>query len=409
MNSRMLKISGLGVVVIAAVILFTRVGGGTVVLGDVLEHIQQESYRFTLTIRSGPAGSTLRGMVHQKGRARFDSGFGAATQSTIVDLESRKCLLLSHPSKAARYVEGLKELTHTGADRLLLLCSQPVESLWRLRDGTEDDLGTDVIGGTKARGFRIVHEDEYFRNEITLWAALRSGRPVRVEIASQALKPPRDRLDFTLEDFETASDLDEGLFSLEVPPGYALSGQASPPAVTSEDQSSDEARKIAKVFQLWQQGRSDEALDLLLQVDWDQPMAFTEEPCVFALTERGVAALEQADRELLMPVILDSCNQLRKICFALVDRAKEARSARDDTQAEACLAAAVHLGELATRNPEGMFIAQLTGIAARKLGLVQLKSLYEETNAAEKLVDTELKIQQVDAAHQALVKRGRGQ
>jgi outer membrane lipoprotein-sorting protein len=409
MTNWMLKISGLGIVIVLAVVLFAHFGGGATVLADVLAHIQQESYSFTLTIRSGQASSVLRGTVYRKGQVRFDNGVGEETQSTIVDLESRKRLLLSHQSKTARYVEGPEELTNTGSDRLLLLCSRPVESLWHLRDGTEDDLGEGVIGGTKAHGFRIVHEDEYFRNEITLWAGRRSGWPLRVEIASLALKPPRDRLDFILENFVTESDLDEGLFSLEVPPGYALSAQADSPDTASERQGSDEAGKVIKALQLWPQGRVDEALDLLLDVDWDKPMVFVDEPCIFSLTEQAVASLGQTDRDQLMPVILDQCNQLRKICFALVERAKAARSVQDYTKAETCLTTVLHLGELANRDPGGIFIAQLTGIAAQKLSLVQLKPLYLEMNAAEKLVDIEMKIQQVDAEHQALAQKARGQ
>ena len=69
------------------------------------------------------------------------------------------------------------------------------------------------------------------------------------------------------------------------------------------------------------------------------------------------------------------------------------------------VATALHLGELLNRDPEGMFIVQLVGIAARKLALVQLKALYEEMNAPEKLVTTEQKIQEVDALHQTLRKR----
>jgi hypothetical protein len=95
--------------------------------------------------------------------------------------------------------------------------------------------------------------------------------------------------------------------------------------------------------------------------------------------------------------------------FALVERAKEAGSARDYARAETCLTTVVRLGELANRDPNGALIPQLTGIAARKLALQQLKSLYEETNAPAKLIDIELKIQHVDAEHQALVRKTREQ
>ncbi|MGE5297436.1 MAG: hypothetical protein ACM3VT_21655 [Solirubrobacterales bacterium] len=401
MTNWMLKIGGLGMAAVVAVVFFTHLGGGSAALADVLAHIQQDSYNFTLTIRSGQADSVLRGLVHPNGLVRLD----AETSSTIVDLESRKSLLLSHQTRTAYYVEGREEPANTGSDRLLLLCSQPMESLWHLCDGTEEDLGDATVGGTKAHGFRIVREDEYFRNEITLWAAARSGRPLRVEIASMGLKGAKDRLDFVLENFVTENDLDDGQFSLEVPPGYVLPGQKTAP----QDGSSDESLKIAEAFQLWAQGGNNEALDLLLTVDWDRPIAFAGEPYVFSLTEQAVGALEQTDRERVVTMVTGQCNQLRKICFALVERAKEAGSARDYARAETCLTAVVHLGELATRDPGGVFLARLTGIGAHMLGLQQLKSLYEQMNATEKLVDVELKIQQVGAEHQALARKAREQ
>lgn len=405
MTNWLFKIGGLGAAVVVAVVLFTNLGGGAAALADVLEHIQQDSYSFTLTIRSGQADTILRGLVYPGGRVRFD----AEALSTVVNLESHRRLVLSHQSKTARYLQGPEELSNMGSDRLLLLCSRPMESLWQLRDGTEEDLGPETIAGTKARGFRIVHEDEYFRNEITLWAALRSGGPLRVEIASMGLKGAKHRLDFILEDFVPESDLDEGLFGLEVPPGYVLSGQDDPPEAAPEDRSSDEALKVAEAFQLWVQGRSDEVLDLLIAVDWDQPMVFADEPYVFSLTEQAVGSLERADRERVVPMVIEQCNQLRKMCFGLADRAKEARSARDYVAAETCLTTVVHLGELASRDPGGMLVPRLTGIAARILGLQQLKALYEEMSASEKLIDVELEIQQVGAEHQALVKKAREQ
>jgi len=134
-----------------------------------------------------------------------------------------------------------------------------------------------------------------------------------------------------------------------------------------------------------------------------------DEPYVLSLTEQAVGALEQAERERIVPMVIEQCDRLRKMCFALVEWAKEARSARDYVKAEICLSAVVHLGELATRDPGGMLIPRLTGIAVRTLGLQQLKSLYEEMNAPEKLVDVELKIQQVGAEHQALARKAREQ
>jgi outer membrane lipoprotein-sorting protein len=421
MTRWLLKLSIAAIAIVAAVVLVSQLGGG-VALADVLEHIQQSSYSFDLTIRFGNAYKTVRGSVFQHGRARFDDEVGGGTVSTIVDLASRKSLVLFHKFQTARFMEAREEpsntgadldasneLSNTGADKLLLLCSRPIEELWRLRDGTEEDLGEKTIDGVQARRFRVVHEDEYFRNEITLWAKVRSGLPLTVEIASTALKPPGDQLVFTLEGFVVDPEMDESLFNLKVPPGYSLAEQTTLADIEFAEESSGEAKKIAETLRLWADGQKDRAIETLLDVNWVAPITFAEEPYVFALTEQNIVELKQEEQQRVIAPVMDSCKFIRQICFELVERAKTARSAEEYATAETQLEAGLHLGELLNRDPEGIVIAQLVGIAVRKLALVRLKELYEEMDAPEKLVAAEQRIQEVDAAHQALVRKLRGQ
>jgi len=402
------KLAVAGVVVVVVPAFLLPLGRSGLALADVLDRIQRSSYRFDLTARVGDAYNTFQGQVYQQGRARFDEKVGLGTVSTVVDLESRRSLLLFHQFHRARYTEGPEEQTNTGADELMLLCSRPIEDLWHLRDGTEDDLGEKTVDGVKAHGFRVVHEDEYFRNEITLWANARTAEPITVEIASTALKPPRDQLIFSLENFAVDPNMDAAPFSMEVPAGYTQSDRKSLEDVTFANESSPEAQKITQVLGLWTDGKTEEAIALLLTVDWDAPLVFAEEPYIVTLKEQDIVEFQQDERQRIMGVVMPSCNTVRKICFALVERAKTARAAADYTTAEKDLEAALHLGELLNRDPEGVLIVQLVGIAVRKLALVELKTLYEQMNAPEKLVATEQKIQQVDAAHQAIKKKATG-
>ncbi len=403
-----LKLSIVGIAVVVALAIFAPFGTSGLVLADVLEQIQGSSYRFDLTIRLGDAHQAVLGRVYQQGRARFDDRVGAGTVSTIVDLESRRSLLLFHQFKSARYMEGAEEFTNTGADQLLLLCSRPIEELWRLRDGTEEDLGEKTIDGITVRGFRVTHEDEYFRNETTLWAEVKTARPVTIEIVSTARKPPRDQLVFELENFVVDAEMDASEFSLDVPADYTLSEQTTLEDVRFNEESSPEAKKIAQAFELWDAGKADETVATLLSVDWDGAIVFADEPYLFALTEQNIVEFEESERNRVMAIVMPSCATVRQICFELVERAKTAKEAQDYVSAETYLETALHLGELLNRDSEGMLIVQMVGIAARKLSLVQLKALYEEMEAPEKLIATEQKIQQVDAAHQTLRKRATG-
>ncbi|MBN1510192.1 MAG: hypothetical protein JW955_25315 [Sedimentisphaerales bacterium] len=411
MNSSSAKLAAAAVVTLAGIILAASLWHGTgagIALAEVLDHLQRSSYSFDLTIRSGDAQKTVRGSVYQQGRARFDDTAGPENATTIVNLESRKSLLLLHPSKTVRYTNGLEQSRNTGTDQLLLLCSRPIEELWRLRTGAEDDLGEATVEGMKAHGFTLAHQDAYFRNEITLWAQVNSGLPLKVEIVSTALKPPGNQLVFTLENFLVDPDPDKSLFSMAVPSGYALSNLMSRSDVKPAAEDSQEGKKIAAALRLWANGQTNEGVESILDVDWNAQITFENEPYVLTLTEPDLVKMKQDEREQVMPVVLESCNMLRKMCFELIDRAKTGQSAGDYQAAERTLEAALHLGELLNRDPEGMHIVQLVGIAMRKLSLVQLKALYEQMNAPEKLVTTEQKIQQVDADHQALQRKNVG-
>jgi outer membrane lipoprotein-sorting protein len=403
------KVTLAGVAAVVAIVVFSTFGGGSLVLADVLEKIQGSSYSFEVTVRAGKAYHTFDGRVYRQGRARFDDKVGLGVVSTIVDLESRKSLLLFHQFKTARHVEGPAEAGNTGAEQLLLLCSRPMEDLWHLRNGTEEELGEETIDGVKAQGFCVVQEDEYFRNTITLWAEVKSALPVTVEIVSRALKAPGDELVFELEDFEVDEAMDAGPFSMEVPAGYTLSDRARLEDVEFAEKSSPEADKIAEAFALWSEGNEDEAIETLLKVDWDGTIAFAEEPYLFTLTEQAVVELEESERERVMDVMMPSCATVRKMCFGMVERAKAARASQDYAAAERYLETARQLGELLNRDPDGVLIVHLVGIAVRKVALGELKGLYEEMKAPEKVVATEQKIQEVDAAHQAIKEQVTGQ
>jgi hypothetical protein len=374
----------------------------SIAFADVLAYIQQRSYAFDLTVKVENASNTLRGQVLQPGHMRFDGKEGLGKVSTIMNLESHKGLVLKHPFKVAKFVDIKTEYGNTGVDNLLSLCSLPIENLWNMQDRSEEDLGERAIDATLAQGYRVVQDDDYFSNEITLWANAKSGRPLSVEIVSTALKPPYGQITWKLANFDLEIDLDESLFSMELPPGYTLTGQTSIQDIDFPDQSSEEALKITRALQLWQDKRQTEAIASLMSVDWDKPIIFAQEPYVFTLTEKDLVLLKRAEREALMPSIMNTCANFRQICFELKRISDEAMSLQDFAKVESHLNVAWRLGRLIGPDQEDILIVRLAGIAMRKLSLVELKALYEQTNEQGKLIDVQQRIQTVDAQHQAL-------
>ena len=388
-------------VLITGILIFSHFNA-SIAFADVLAYIQQRSYAFDLTVSVENGSNTLRGQVLQPGRMRFDSREGLGTATTIVDLRTRKILVLMHPFKAAKFVDIKTEYGNTGIDKLLSLCALPVENLWNLQARSEENLGEKAINGTPAQGYRVVQDDDYFSNEISLWAHAKTGRPLSVEIVSTALKPPYGKITWQLSKLDLDIKLDESLFSMDVPSGYSLTDQTSVQDIDFPGQNSKEALKIAQALQLWQDKRQAEAIESLMSVDWDKPIIFAKEPSVFTLTEEDLVLLKHAEREALLPAIMDTCANFRKICFELKRVSQEAKSLQDFAKAERYLNLAWRLGQIIGPAQEDILIVRMVGIAMRKLSLVELKALYEQTNEQSKLIDIQQKIQTVDAQHQAL-------
>ena len=77
-----------------------------------------------------------------------------------------------------------------------------------------EPLGIEVIDGRRAVGFRIRHG----HGETTIWADPKTSLPIRVERAYSG----ETEISIVMTDFEIDPDLDESLFSLDVPEGYSV-------------------------------------------------------------------------------------------------------------------------------------------------------------------------------------------
>ena len=85
--------------------------------------------------------------------------------------------------------------------------------LARMRDGESEKLGPRSIDGIEAKGFRTV--DPY--NNITIWADIQTGLPVKIEVVHVKAK---QKIVMNQFDFETK--LDDSLFLMTPPEGYEL-------------------------------------------------------------------------------------------------------------------------------------------------------------------------------------------
>jgi len=82
------------------------------------------------------------------------------------------------------------------------------------RAGKVERLGTETINGRRAEGFRV----QLGAVEVKIWADPKTMLPVRVEQTSTS----GPKVHIVMTDFQVDVDLDESLFTLEVPKDYTV-------------------------------------------------------------------------------------------------------------------------------------------------------------------------------------------
>jgi hypothetical protein len=397
MKSRITKIAA-AVLIIAILIGINQFGGSvdgsSVAFGQVLEYFQTFSYTFDLTVdtvaeKQGSVAFTMQAMVWELGRMRVDCplgiGTGVGNISSITDFNAGRTLLLFHQNKTGVIKKESVLNKNTGAGGIISFCTKPIENLWNVRDSTEEQLGEKEIHGQKATGFRIFQEDQYFEYDITIWADSESSVPSLVEAIARPLDESYPSIKWTMENFDLDVELGEGLFSLDLPTGYTLAYHEDLEKLEVETEASDESEKIVQMLELWSEGRKDEAIELLLGIDWTEQIEFGKEPYIFSMTERGYISLKADDQKRAMEEIMAAAVNVRKIVYGVLDLAKAAIASNEYEQAERHFGAALQLGKLLERDPDRMIMIRLVGIAIEKKTLNEMIDLYTTMNDREKL------------------------
>jgi outer membrane lipoprotein-sorting protein len=404
MKSRITKLAAAAVIIIVVLASINHFGGsldgGSIVFADVLKYIQTQSYTFDLTmdpVFEDSVKVNIKAMIFELGRVRMDCSVPVGEMSSITDFTTEKTLLLFHENNTAVIKEEPVLNKSTGAQGMFVLFTRPIDNLWNMRDGTEEQLGEKEINGQPVTGFKVLQEDRYFQYEMTIWADAADGVPRLVEVTSKPLDGSYS-IKWTMENFDLDVDLDEELFSLEVPDGYTLAYQEDLEKLEVDTESSAEAKKIEQILEFWSQGRKDETIQILLSIEWTEQIEFGKEPYLFSMTEKGYIALKDEDQKRIWEEIMITAVAVRKIVFQEVVRlGQEAVSSNNYEAAEQYYKAGLQLGKLLARDPEAMIIVRLVGIAVEKVTLNEMISLYTTTNNQKKLQTAEKQLQAAEA------------
>jgi hypothetical protein len=209
MKSGITKLAAAAVIIIAVVIglnFLGVMGKGGVAWADVIKPIfAAKNAKFEMIIGQEGSGAVITDMV--KG-SRIHRTLAGINQASIIDLETSKILSLDTVGKTAIYVD-LKNLPQI--PNYLEHLRNVITKLENTPGFEVKELGEKVIDGKEVVGFMATGPGV----EATIWADAKTACPVRIE-------QKENNLNVICKNFQFDLEMDDSLFSMEVPEGYKL-------------------------------------------------------------------------------------------------------------------------------------------------------------------------------------------
>jgi len=212
MKSRISKIAA-AIVIIVSVVAGIHFFGSTKSLAwaDVVRPIlTARTVIFNVVMTEGENVPITRvmNMGTQRIRSEVLSADGKTVQMiAIIDFDTSRVLTLNPKQKIAALIE-MKDLTEK-PENVLEEIKNIITDLQNNPDVLIEPLGEQELNGRNAIVFHAIGPDE----ELTIWADSQTALPIRTE-------QKWHQMQFTCTDFQFDIEMDESLFSMEIPEGY---------------------------------------------------------------------------------------------------------------------------------------------------------------------------------------------
>ena len=196
-------------------------GNGTALaltnVAEALTKVQSAKWKTTTVVKL-PQGEVKTmheiGMFLAPSRERKEITVEGEKSFSIFDSRADKTLALL-PAKKMAMVLSLKNSPPGGRPGGTFLdLRKTVMDAQSGGPARAESIGGKVVDGRRAKGFRL----QSGATEITIWADPKTSLPIRVESVMSGATEVR----MVMTDFEVGVDLDESLFSLDVPEGYTV-------------------------------------------------------------------------------------------------------------------------------------------------------------------------------------------
>ena len=205
--------------VLAIIALSTIKGGGSIAFAKVMEQIRKASAcTYTMTIMTeGQPTMRMKTSYKDPGRMRMESSTPGApgNATSIADINKKKLILLQPLSKQCFTFDLTGNTTPSPQSAQINL----FEDLRRIPDSGAKPIGTKEIGGIKAVGFHASQAGMSY----TIWADPGQPKILLIEYESENIKGMKGEI----SDFNFDAQLDDSIFSVDPPEGYAVTNGKS--------------------------------------------------------------------------------------------------------------------------------------------------------------------------------------
>jgi outer membrane lipoprotein-sorting protein len=208
-----------GILIVATIVV--ALNSSSVAFADVIGKIRGSR---TLTFSAHTSLPGMKQPVSTKfywdegGRFRMEMADPASPMHSIAvfDAQANRGVMLMPKAKMALVVTNFNDLIRQqkgSAGGGVGDFAKALESLKKLGDKPEKELGEKVFDGRTLRGFVAKREGMAF----TVWADPKSGDPVRIELEPVGAPEP---MKIALTDIQLDVPIDPAKFKLDIPPGY---------------------------------------------------------------------------------------------------------------------------------------------------------------------------------------------
>ncbi len=188
-------------------------------VAEALNGVHSATWKTTSTVKT-PENKTVTfdavGMFLAPSHERMESTAEGSTGVLIVDGQKNKAIVLDPAKKTAIIINYKNMPANNPNGRTFESFRKLVVEAQSGKAGKVEHLGSETVDGRPAEGFGI----QLGAIDVKIWADPKTLLPIRVEQNTVDAAGPK--VSIVMTDFQINADLDESLFSLDVPPGYTV-------------------------------------------------------------------------------------------------------------------------------------------------------------------------------------------